>query len=82
MIKGAHDPRYRAIIGELREARLRLGLSQAQLADALNTRQQFVSKYESFERRLDVVELLDVASALRVDWKVLLAPPASADPPC
>lgn len=37
------------------------------LAEELGRVQTFVSKYERGERRLDVVEFLDVASALSVD---------------
>jgi len=58
------DPRYRAIIAELRELRLSRGLKQAELAKILGRRQQFVSKYESLERRLDLVEFVDIAFAL------------------
>ncbi len=34
--------------------------------------QSFVSKYESGERRLDVVELLEVAEAIGFDPRVLI----------
>jgi hypothetical protein len=37
------------------------------LADPLQKPQSFVSKFERGERRLDVVELLDVAAALGID---------------
>lgn len=73
MAKGIHDARYQAIITALREARRAMGLSQAARAEKLGQRQQFVSKFESGERRLDVVEFLDVAHALGVDWQKLLA---------
>lgn len=39
---------------------------------SVGKRQQFVSKYESGERRLDVVEFVDAARALRIDWVQLL----------
>ena len=41
-----------------------MDLSQTELAVKLGKRQQFVSKYESGERRLDFVEVLDVAKIL------------------
>ena len=72
MAKGTHDPRYQDVIAALASARKRVGLSQAQLAQKLGQRQQFVSKYESGERRLDVVEFVDVARALGLDWARLL----------
>ncbi|MBO2576342.1 helix-turn-helix transcriptional regulator [Shewanella algae] len=39
------------------------GLSQTQLAERLNKPQSFVSKYESGERQLRVLELEDVCVA-------------------
>jgi transcriptional regulator with XRE-family HTH domain len=49
-------------------ARRNQKLTQSELASRLSRRQQFVSKYESFERRLDVLEFVEIAQALSVDW--------------
>ena len=65
--KGFHDERYRALVVTLVEARKAAGLSQSALADRLDRHQQFVSRYETGERRLDVVEFIDIARALGVD---------------
>ena len=46
------------------EQRQRAGLSQAQLADRLGRYQSVVSSIESGGRRVDVVELLDIAEAI------------------
>jgi transcriptional regulator with XRE-family HTH domain len=59
--------RYRAFRLALRSARREAGLTQAQLAKRLRRPQSFVSKYEQGERRLDVVEFVDVAAALGMD---------------
>ena len=59
-----HADRYKAAIQLLRDSRLEAGLTQAAVAERLGTRQQFVSKYESGERRLDVIEFLDAARAI------------------
>jgi transcriptional regulator with XRE-family HTH domain len=67
-IKSIQDARYRTTIHVLRESRLSSRLSQSDLAALLGRSQQFVSKYESFERRLDVIEYTDVAKALAIDW--------------
>lgn len=69
MAGGVHDERYRALIRQLKDARIALGLSQEVVALNLGKRQQFVSKYESGERRLDVIEFIDVARQLRFDWQ-------------
>ena len=65
--KGFQDPRYRALVGTLIEARKKAKLSQEGLAGRLGRHQQFVSRYEIGERRLDVVEFVDIASALGCD---------------
>lgn len=48
----------------LRALRERAGLRQLDVADALDVPQSFVSKYESGERRLDLIELRQVCQAL------------------
>ena len=64
MAKGFQDKRYRQLIDQLTEARKRAGLSQESVAGLLGTHQQFVSRYETGERRLDAIELVDVARVL------------------
>jgi transcriptional regulator with XRE-family HTH domain len=48
----------------LRRLRRQAGLTQRDLADRLGVRQEWVSRYEVGERRLDVIELARVAHAL------------------
>jgi transcriptional regulator with XRE-family HTH domain len=48
-------------------------LTQADVAQKLGRPQSFVAKYEGGERRLDVVEFVDVAQALGADPSLLLA---------
>lgn len=64
---GVHDQRYQRLLDQLREARVLKGWSQQHLGQLLNRRQQFVSKFESGERKLDVVEFLDIARQLGTD---------------
>ncbi len=61
------SPAYQRLRDWLVEARHARRITQAQLADALGRPQSFVSKYESGERRLDFVEVLEIADALRLD---------------
>lgn len=70
--RDAHDRRYLNAIETLRAARKDARLSQAELAVTLGKRQQFVSKYESGERQLDVIEFLDVAKVLGLAVDALL----------
>lgn len=78
--KGFQDERYRELIGKLVEVRKAAGLSQSALATMLNRHQQFVSRYETGERRLDVVEFVDIARQLGQDATHLIAALASSTP--
>lgn len=49
------------------QARKKAGLTQVQLADLLSRPQSFVSKMERGERRLDVIEFLEVAEKIGFD---------------
>lgn len=51
----------------LRAERSRMGMSQIDLARTLRRHQSFVSKVESGERRLDIVELLEMLRVLDVE---------------
>jgi transcriptional regulator with XRE-family HTH domain len=72
MTESVHTARYRKFRELLIYARKAKGLSQDALAEKLARVQTFVSKYERGERRLDVVEFLDVAEALEIDAHKIL----------
>lgn len=61
------SPSYETAISHLIEARRTAGLSQRELADRLGKPRSFVSKLESRERRLDIVEFLAYSRALGLD---------------
>jgi transcriptional regulator with XRE-family HTH domain len=61
--KSIHTPQHKQLLALLREVRLKAGLTQAQLAERLNTDQTVISKIESGERRIDVLELRDICKA-------------------
>jgi len=56
---------YRLFLTRLREARRLAGLTQTEVAAQLRRPQSFVSKCESGERRVDVVELAEFAQLYR-----------------
>ena len=60
-MKSRHSARYKQFLSRLREARVQAGLTQADVARAFRRPQSFVSKCESGERRIDVIELEDFA---------------------
>ena len=61
--KSLHTPRYDLFLRVLREAREGAGLSQRQAARKLDRTQAYVSKSETGERRVDVVEMVDFLRA-------------------
>jgi transcriptional regulator with XRE-family HTH domain len=66
MSKTLRSPRQRQLLALLVEARRATGLTQAQVAERLGKSQSFVAKVEGGERRLDVIEFIDLACALQV----------------
>jgi len=64
MATNKRDRDGKVLRGLLRDLRLTAGLRQIDLAERLGVKQSFVSKYESGERRLDVLELRRVCKSL------------------
>jgi transcriptional regulator with XRE-family HTH domain len=62
--KSIYSAQYQQLCTLLRELRREAGLTQVDVAKRLDVPQSFVSKYESGERRLDVIELRHVAAAI------------------
>jgi hypothetical protein len=62
-----HHPRYHLFREMLMEARTASGLVQTEVAERLGKPQNFISKYERGERRLDFTEFLEVADVLGLD---------------
>ena len=62
--KALQARRYKAFLDRLRKAREAAGLTQVELAKAVGRSQTWVSKCELGERRVDFVELEDLAKAL------------------
>lgn len=60
-----HAPLYKSFLSRLRDARLKAGLTQAEVAKHLGKPQSYVAKSESGERRVDVVELHGFAKLYR-----------------
>lgn len=66
MGKSIGTPAQKKLLVLLRQLRLDAGLRQEDLAQRLGKPQPYVSRYESGERRLDILELREVCVALRV----------------
>jgi len=67
MTKSLYTEKQQRFCNLLIEARQQRGLTQIDVCKKLARPQSFVSKYESGERRLDVLEFLEVADALGID---------------
>lgn len=64
MTKTIHSQAYKKLITHLIEARQGKGLTQQELAKKLKRPQSYVAKVEGYERRLDVIEYLEMAKAI------------------
>ncbi len=72
MDKSQHTSGYRKLTAALRKARETAGLTQAEVAAKLNVYDSFLSKVESGERRIDVIELIQLLKLYGVDVTAFL----------
>ena len=74
MDKSIHSHLYHKVIGRLRSKReMGGGVTQAQLAELLDVNQAFVSKVETCERRLDIIELHQICKVLNISFVDFIA---------
>jgi transcriptional regulator with XRE-family HTH domain len=71
-VTSTYSSEYRRLIGALVAARKSSGLTQQTLAGLLGKPQSFVSKIENGERRLDVLEFVQVAQAVGADYRKII----------
>jgi transcriptional regulator with XRE-family HTH domain len=67
MAKSVHTDEYRLLREELVAARKAAGLSQQEVATQLKRPQSYVAKVEGGERRLDLIEFLELVELLGAD---------------
>lgn len=65
--RDTYGPQYRAIIAALVAGRRAAGMTQVELARALDTDQSRISKIEQGERRLDIIDYLRICRAIGLD---------------
>lgn len=68
MEKSIYSREYALFLEQLRNAREIKGLTQTQVAERLGQTQSFVSKVERGERRIDIVELRAICSAIGIGF--------------
>ncbi|MFK7671711.1 helix-turn-helix domain-containing protein [Pseudomonas lundensis] len=79
-MKSIHSAPYVHLLELLVERRNAAGLTQSQVAERLGRPQSYVSKFERGERRLDVIEFLEVCRHLETDPYELLRDVEGAAP--
>lgn len=68
-MKIPNENRHRAkLLLLLKEIRQKHGITQVELADKLGVPQSFVSKYESGERQLDILELRQICQFIGISF--------------
>ena len=67
MLKSVHSEGQKRFREIMAAARKEAGLTQQDLAKRLKRPQSFVAKYERGERRIDVVEFIQIARAMGAD---------------
>ena len=65
--KTLRSSEHKALCQILIDARKQAGLTQAQIADTLQLPQSDISKIETGERRLDVIEFINLCRAMHTD---------------
>lgn len=67
MTKSIHSKLYAEFTASLVDARSRAKLSQRDLAKRLGRPHSYVAKLEIGERRIDIVEFIELAAAMEAD---------------
>ena len=66
-MKKEEKSNYAIFLHLLKEKRIKSGLTQKEIASRLKKPQSFISKYESGQRRIDVIEYMEICIALDMD---------------
>lgn len=67
-MKFLRTPEHLHLMSMLARAREAAGLTQAELAARIGEKQNFISKYERGERRLDFLEVVAIGKAIAFDF--------------
>jgi len=72
MAKTIHSARLRRLTEILTERRKEAGLTQADVARAMGRHQPFIANIESGQRRIDIVELMQLAEIMELNLHEVL----------
>lgn len=71
-MRSIHNKRYKAIIAYIRGKREEAGITQKQMTKVMHLRQNIISKIETCERRIDLLELLQYCRGVNVSIKEIV----------
>ena len=71
--KTIFNPKYKDMIESLKTLRKKRGISQRELAQLLGTTHCFVGRAETCERRLDILDLINILRALGLSKKEIVS---------
>lgn len=72
-MKTIHSKRHKKLIELVIAERKRADIRQVQLAKKLKRSQTWIARLEAGDRRLDVIELIDLAEAIGFDASAMVA---------
>ena len=72
MVKTIYQESYKAFIKELVLARKASGLTQMQVAEKLSKPQSYIAKVEGADRKLDVMEFVELCEVIHQDPSELI----------
>ncbi len=72
MVKTIYQERYLRLINALIQARKNAGLTQAQVSEKLSKPQSYIAKIEGADRKLDVVEFVELCENIHQDPSELI----------
>lgn len=70
--KSIFDKRYKKLVGELVSIRKEKNISQRELANMANVSHCYIGRTEICERRLDLIEFIDLCKVLGLSKKEML----------
>ena len=65
--KSIFNEEHKTVVKKLKQARLEISLDQNQVANMLKKTQSYISKIESGQRRLDIIQLKSFAKIYKKD---------------
>ncbi|MBL8015442.1 MAG: helix-turn-helix transcriptional regulator [Candidatus Doudnabacteria bacterium] len=81
MSKSTFSYEYKMLLAKIKSARASAGMTQGEAAKKLGRNQSFLSKVESGERRLDVVELAELMRVYGAPMDMMLSDILRVDKP-